>query len=162
MPNLIESIYLRNTEREFFSTLFTEAGFKHVALNELKNRYHNSWAAPPWFAVTTELGFFVIGCRKRVIDIQWSDISLPKGHFDDLGDTTHGYDHVHAWDRVKAVEYLTRIRENATWNDPDALNWARTEGEFQLVSDDAKVSLQYMANAYGAAEFNKMKKESEY
>lgn len=160
MSKLIEQIDRRNEERRFFSDVFAEAGFEHVAMDETKNRYENSYSAPPWFMVTTEMGFFVVGWRKRVIHIAWHDIELPAGHFDDLGNITHGHDHVHAWSAEKAVEYLRRIRENATRTDPHSLEWPRSVGEFDeaLLCDQSII--RSMVSAFSRAEVENMKRGS--
>lgn len=161
MPNLIETIDRRNKEREFFSDIFAEAGFTHVAMNEIKNRYWNSYSAPPWFAVTTEQGFFEIGWRKHVIHIEWDDVKLPSDHFADQ-DVTQTGESIHAWNHEKAVEYLTRIRENSVRIHPDSLNWSRSEGEIKLVRDDLKNLLSSMSSDYIVAEFDRLKKDSDY
>jgi hypothetical protein len=161
MSRLIEHIARRNEERQFFATIFKDAGFVHVAMDEVKNRYRNSLAAPPWFAVTTEMGFFVIGWRKRVIHIEWKDINLPGDHFDDLGVVTHGLDYVHAWDIKKAVEYLDRIRRHGTLTDPDSLDGPRAPGELEMLREVMHVTLHTMANDFINAEAARTKRDAE-
>ncbi len=69
----------------------------------------------PWFRVTTSVGHFTIGWRKRVINIDWSD-TVGTGNGEDLfkgEDTTVGTKYVHAWGYEKAKEYVEKIIESA-------------------------------------------------
>ncbi len=109
---MLANIQLRNSERAYFTEIFQHAGFQHVALEEIPNQYWRDKAEAPWFMVTTEKGFFVIGWRKRVISIEWHDINVPAELFSDQ-DVTKGFNHIHAWGAPKAIEYLVRIREKS-------------------------------------------------
>jgi hypothetical protein len=161
MSKLIAHIEMRLHERKRFTEMFASAGYQHAALDEIQNRYHNSYAAPPWFAVTTELGFFIIGWRKHVIHIEWSDITTPSTLFDDLGNITRGPEHVHAYGWEKAAEYLARIRENATLDNAQSHDWPRSPSEFKIAHRSLVRCLPEMVDGFIEAEIEAMKK-SEY
>ena len=57
----------------------------------------------------TQAGPVVIGWRKRVISVSWTDTAVRKVVTDD--DTTKGEDHVHAYSYGKAVSYLSQIAQ---------------------------------------------------
>lgn len=87
------------------------AGVEPVAVHEIANKYwpDNEHYAEmrrnyPWWLVLTKAGPVVIGWRKRVISIDWSDTPVRKMVTGD--DVTKGEDHVHAWGYGKAVEHL--------------------------------------------------------
>lgn len=100
-------------------SLFTLAGFKVEGNYELMNEYwprvpayFNLIVSNPWWLVKTEYGMIKIGCRKKVISIDWNDT---KHHVivteDDV--TKDGY-YVHAWSMSKALEYLTALKKSLT------------------------------------------------
>jgi hypothetical protein len=147
MSNLIKSIERRNAERAMFAHIFKEAGFQHVAMDEIANRY---WAdvsgeSAPWFMVATEKGFFVIGWRKRVIHIEWSGLITPPDLFADA-DVTKGPEHIHAWGQSKAIEYLSRVRERSELSDPEDLERYRSRAEvaarIALIRKDLDAALE--------------------
>jgi hypothetical protein len=66
----------------------------------------------PWLLVTTHLGVFRIGWRKRVIEIDWGDSDVFEFEASELfsdEDTTTGSHHIHAWSLDKAKQYISRI-----------------------------------------------------
>lgn len=94
--------------------IFTLAGIQVLNLWELANRYWPTVdaylkirAESPWWLVKTPFGLIMIGWRKRVINIDWSDTSLRVVVTKD--DVTKDETHVHAWEEVKAVEYLKAL-----------------------------------------------------
>jgi hypothetical protein len=65
----------------------------------------------PWFVVTTEIGRFKIGWRKRVIHLEWTE-TLVKATADDLfpaEDVTKHDRVIHAWGYDKARSYIQTI-----------------------------------------------------
>lgn len=65
----------------------------------------------PWFVVTTEIGRFKIGWRKRVIHLEWTETTV-KATAEDLfptEDVTKTERIIHAYGYVKAAEYIQRI-----------------------------------------------------
>lgn len=70
----------------------------------------------PWFVVTTKVGRFTIGWRKRVISIEWTQTVGTKDAktlFGDEGVTA--YDKVvHAYSYDKAREYICKIMESVS------------------------------------------------
>lgn len=102
-------------ERKELDALLLLAGIEPVAVHQLENRYWPDCEAyaqirrkTPWWLVQTKAGLVVIGWRKRVISIDWSD--TPVRALVTADDTTKGEDHVHAWGYGDAVKYLARLR----------------------------------------------------
>ena len=65
--------------------------------------------------MTTKVGRFIIGWRKRVINIDWAD-TVGTGDGTKLfagEDTTVGTKYVHAWDLDKARKYVAAIIQSA-------------------------------------------------
>ena len=88
----------------FFSPIFVE---------EIGNGYCKDWCCAhlPWFIVTTEIGRFTIGWRKRVISIDWSETvgtKNPAELFSDE-DVTKGTKSIHAWSVEDARRYVDSI-----------------------------------------------------
>lgn len=72
-------------------------------------RYFEKPQRCAWWFVKTKLGWVEIGWRKRVISIDWSDTPVRAIITED--DVTKSDTSVHAWTLVKALEYLTRLKE---------------------------------------------------
>jgi hypothetical protein len=96
--------------------IFLLAGVPAGKLHRLENGY---WPEAyverrrdsPWWLATTEYGPVVIGWRKRVISIDWSDTKVRAIVTDH--DVTKDETGVHAWGYASAVEYLTEWRRHA-------------------------------------------------
>lgn len=93
---------------------FVKAGLGPIFVERIPNKYWGP-ADPmslrhPWLLVTTRLGHFEIGWRKRVINIDWSRTTIGKRPdlFLDQG-VTVGDTYVHAYGYEKAGEYLARL-----------------------------------------------------
>jgi hypothetical protein len=109
---IIDHIARRNLARSKMESVFKTAGYHQIALNETPNQYWRDPEALPWFEVTTEHGFFVIGWRKRVISIEWGEsLKVPEETFADQ-DVTKDHEMIHAWGYDKAISYLTAIRKH--------------------------------------------------
>lgn len=83
------------------SNLFTEAGFGSIYVKAIDNQYSNDacYYVNPWLIVTTLRGPIMIGWRKRVINIDWSDsdiIADGRELFKDEN-TTKDKRYVHCW-----------------------------------------------------------------
>jgi hypothetical protein len=103
-------------ERKFFVEVFTDAGLPEVVLSEIPNRY---WPPAygeqaPWFLARMPYGNIVIGWRKRVINIDWSDAKKDLLSLFPDENVTKGPHLIHAYGKAKAVEYLKKIHE-ALW-----------------------------------------------
>jgi len=97
--------------------VFAEAGIP-CSVREIENRYWPDSSEydnvrSPWLKVYTERGVIVVGWRKRVIHIDWSD-----GTFTATGAevvarpiNTHGDAFCHAWGYAEAIECLRRLWE---------------------------------------------------
>lgn len=70
--------------------------------------YTERRAANPWWKVLTPFGTIVIGKRKRVFNIDWTDTSIRGVVTEDH--VTKDETHVHAWSIGKAVDYLAALR----------------------------------------------------
>lgn len=84
-----------------------------IFVEEIPNGYCSDWCCRhlPWFKVTTEVGRFEIGWRKRVIHINWTETVGTKTAeelFPEEGTTKEGK-MIHAWSLEKAGEYISTI-----------------------------------------------------
>ncbi len=118
---------LNQKMRASFRETFKKAGFKGFKMAPIKNRYCSCEHCAPWYRISTEFGNFKIGWRKRVINIDWSQVMqklTSEGKWPKDGllplfskeDVTKDTDHIHAWGYEPAQDYLTRIREHLTAN----------------------------------------------
>jgi hypothetical protein len=84
-----------------------------IFVDEIENGYCNDWCCShlPWFIVTTEIGRFTIGWRKRVISIDWSQTVGTKTAEELFADedVTKGEKSIHAWSVEKAKSYIDKI-----------------------------------------------------
>lgn len=92
-----------------FTEIFTQAGFQNIQMTEIPNRYCPCDYCEPWQEVTTQIGKFVIGWRKRVISIDWGKPDY--AHLFEKENVTKWETGIHAWGDQKAIEYLKAIRE---------------------------------------------------
>lgn len=108
----------KNRESVFqtkFKEIFENAGFENVEMHSTENQYCRCERCAPWFNVETEYGIIQIGWRKRVINIDWSNLNLDPDV--DIGclfnneDVTKLNNGIHAWGWDKAQDYLTRIHK---------------------------------------------------
>jgi hypothetical protein len=118
MQSILENIKRRNEEREFFLEAFKNAGYEHIALTETRNRYMNDWGSAPWFFVTTEHGFFLLGWRRHVVHLEWGEsLQVPPELFAaerELANITMSDVYIHCWGGAKLIEYLQRLKGGAT------------------------------------------------
>lgn len=65
----------------------------------------------PWYKVTTHIGDIIIGWRKRVINIDWSESEqfLSAAELFPFENVTMGDRHIHVWGYEKAKEYINKI-----------------------------------------------------
>jgi len=102
-------------EREMLLALFKNLV---IWVENIPNQYDTGpWGRHrPWFRVTTIFGVFVIGWRKRVINIDWSGVPGSKAGPDLFAaeDVTKGDRHIHAWGCEKALDYITAIIQSIT------------------------------------------------
>ena len=92
----------------------TLAGITALKIYELANQYwpvHPAYwkirAESPWWLVKTQAGLLVVGARKRVVVLDWSDTAIRKIITAD--DTTKEETLVHALTPVKFQEYLNAL-----------------------------------------------------
>lgn len=97
------------SEQKYFSNIFEKAGFTTFFLTAILNEYCSCEKCGPWFNIDTPYGKFKIGWRKRVINIEFEGLNLSDLFKEE--DVTKGKDHIHAWGKEKAIEYLKKIRE---------------------------------------------------
>lgn len=96
-------------EREELLALFPEI----IKVETLPNGYCSSWCCKhlPWFKVKTKAGVFIIGWRKRVIQISWENIAKAKTAHElfPSEDVTKEGKMIHAWSYDKAREYIKSV-----------------------------------------------------
>lgn len=88
-----------------------------IFVEEIENGYCSDWCCAhlPWFVVTTKVGRFTIGWRKRVISIDWNDTvgtDTAIVLFEDE-DVTKGLMSIHAWSTEDAKRYIDTIISSA-------------------------------------------------
>ena len=123
MENAITEVLLANDpeaqrraqgERRNLLMLFD----RPVWVEDIHNQYDSGpWGKHrPWFKVTTVYGIFIIGWRKRVIQIDWSGVPGSKEAKDLFAteEVTKSDRYIHAWDYAKAAEYIHTIIQSIT------------------------------------------------
>lgn len=100
--------------RKAMAQIFQDAKIKVSDMVAIPSGYHSDdLYFGPWFVAETEKGKIVIGWRKRVIHIDWSDSTLPYGSiFFRDEDVTKGNTMIHAWCADDAVRYLRMLWGN--------------------------------------------------
>ena len=96
--------------------IFDAAGLTEAQFKEMPNRYCGPLCCPHkvWLTVATRFGEFVIGWRKRVINIEWgvTSIRVPESIFEKMlsnMNITHDETFVHAYSYEDAAQYLTAV-----------------------------------------------------
>ena len=93
--------------------LFSEPVF----VEEIPNGYCHEWCCKhlPWFVVTTKVGRFKIGWRKRVISLDWSETVGTKtaAELFPKEDVTKGTRTIHAWSYDDARRYINAIVDSS-------------------------------------------------
>ena len=108
-----QRMHLETVEREYFSNIFAEAGYKKIKLTPIENQYYRSDHSAPWYQVAAYGRIFTIGWRKRVIEIRlenYPELNLERVFR--LEEVTKGAHLIHAWGKDKCVEYLRAIRNS--------------------------------------------------
>ena len=84
-----------------------------IFVEEIPNGYCSDWCCRhlPWFVVTTNIGRFKIGWRKRVIEIDWSETVGTKSGEELFSkeSVTVGEKYIHAWNMEDARSYIVEI-----------------------------------------------------
>lgn len=103
----------RVDERKELIGLFPEP----IHVEEIPNGYCSDWCCKhlPWFIVTTTIGRFKIGWRKRVILIEWKDTKGAKTSKElfEKEDVTKDERMIHAWTLQDARRYISAILTSA-------------------------------------------------
>ena len=88
-------------------------GDEAIYVEEIPNGYCSRYYCKhlPWFVVTTRIGRFKIGWRKRVISIDWSQCPNTKTAEELFPQENVTKDErlIHAWSYEKAKEYIAAI-----------------------------------------------------
>lgn len=97
-----------------YERILEKAGFKDldVKLLTTPNQYcpNGPDCCPSWYNVNTIYGTgILIGWRKRVINIDWSQWGYDFSYLFTNENVTKGKDGIHAWGEEKAIEYLAKI-----------------------------------------------------
>ena len=110
-------LYSAKKNREFFTDVFSKAGYDYYYLEDIQNEYYSDKSSPyyiPWFKVYTTIGNFVIGRRKNVVSISWSDIDINLLYLFEKENVTKGPTYIHAWSKEDIIRYLSEIRLHLT------------------------------------------------
>ena len=96
--------------RTNFEKAFAQAGYTKVNLITRKNEYCPCDTCTPWYTAQVAGSLpFVIGWRKRVINVDWSESGVALGHLFEEETVTKGLYHIHAYGYDRLAEYLTKI-----------------------------------------------------
>ncbi len=103
----------RIAERAELVALFPAGSY----VEEIPNGYCSDWCHKhlPWFKVTTPVGRFTIGWRKRVIHLEWTETQGTKtaANLFAADDVTKGERYIHAWGLDKARAYIAAVIASA-------------------------------------------------
>ncbi len=100
-------------EREAIESAMKISGIKYTKVYELVNQYWGDCptkydVSTPWYLFITEIGHIVVGWRKRVLNVDWSETKVRKIVTEDQ--VTKAEDMVHAYSYLKLAEYLTALK----------------------------------------------------
>lgn len=109
----------RLTEKEAFTAAFIAAGFPVIYMEPVENEYWRSGPEAmesPWYVVTTPIGHFKVGWRKRVIVLDWTrtTIKTPASTVFHTEDVTMGDCMIHCWGYDKLHQYLRMLVTHQT------------------------------------------------
>lgn len=98
-------------------TLLAAFSEEIIFAQEIPNEYPDGDEWDPWYLVSTEMGMFKIGWRRRVINLDWSRTKLKRSGKDLFPneDVTRGEDgekesyFIHCYGHEKAKEYVRRL-----------------------------------------------------
>jgi hypothetical protein len=103
----------RERDRKELLALFPEP----IHVEEIPNGYCSDWCCKhlPWFVVTTKVGRFKLGWRKRVIQIDWLDTTNTKtaAELFPNDDVTKTERMIHAWSMADAKRYIDTVLASA-------------------------------------------------
>ena len=95
------------------TSILAAFGDEAIFVEEIPNGYCSQYCCKhlPWFVVTTRIGRFKIGWRKRVISIDWSQCPNTKiaEELFPQENVTKDERLIHAWSYEKAKEYITAV-----------------------------------------------------
>lgn len=96
--------------------IFKAADLAPIFIKKIPNEYDAAYfPLMSWLLVTTPVGTFKIGSRKRVLHLEWTDtvvVETAEELFPDEDVTKLGRV-IHAWSDAKATQYIRRIAEAA-------------------------------------------------
>ena len=95
---------------EHFTEIFKNAGFEKFKLKAIANGYCPCESCGPWFIVTTPIGNWTVGWRKRVINIEWPSLKFDAESLFKDESVTKSNIMIHAYGKDKASEYINKIR----------------------------------------------------
>jgi len=113
MHEVCASLRAEKAEQEQYRSILERTPFFPFPVEYVENKYWGKDAAP-WVRVKTPWGGIVMGWRKRVINLTWSDTKCDVGDAFEAEDVTKGPHMIHAWSVDKAIEYLTTLHELLT------------------------------------------------
>ena len=102
--------------RRHLEEAFEAAGLTPIFMAPIENRYppkNDPYAVRnPWYRVATKLGFFIVGWRKHVLELQWHETALKAGAQSIFKDekTTVAESYIHAWGYKNLVKYLAMLK----------------------------------------------------
>jgi hypothetical protein len=105
-------IHLANETRESFEAAFEIAGETPAFFEPIPNGYYpdpNAIFYTKWYTVTTPLGQFKVGWRKRVIHLELLDPEIDIADLFPDESTTKWKEGIHCWGYVKMAEYIKKI-----------------------------------------------------
>lgn len=103
-------IRTENERREVFTKAFLNAGIEGN-FKAIPNGYNSDEFYDPWFEVKTPFGVFTVGWRRRVISLEWENISIDMSIFSEE-DVTKWESGIHVYGTENLTRYLKMIRNH--------------------------------------------------
>jgi hypothetical protein len=110
-----------NETKKAFTKAFKDADFRLIHMDAVPNQYWGGGTpialGDPWYIVTTPMGRFEIGWRKRVIHLDWKYTTIAHAPLAAIAemfqdeDVTKWNTGIHAWGYEKLTRYLIKLRK---------------------------------------------------
>lgn len=98
--------------RNLYVRSFTDAGIAVLSHTQIPNEYCDCERCAPWWIISTPIGDFKLGRRKRVYNLDWSATGGDYLSLFGEEDVTKGDGYIHCWGIEKVTEYLKKIKEH--------------------------------------------------
>jgi len=105
-----------NDDKNRLVAAFASAGLDHVFVKEIPNEYwpetyHLERLVNPWYLITTKVGTFKVGWRKRVLNLSWEDtiLNVDGNKVFNSNEQTCGNNYVHCSNEADLINALVKL-----------------------------------------------------